>query len=308
MSIEKRGNAYQVTVCANGRVYRKSSRRWSRTQAREIERKLLDDLHAHSIGRQPRRTFYDAVERWKREDLPRLKPRTRQEALLNARHIARFLEGRYLSQAKDIGAEIRAAWPKLSGATVNRRLAILARLCNLAHREWGWLENPVTLKQLPEAPERQLFLTREQVNALAQACPKSGPVLLLAAYTGIRIGQLLRLTQENIAGEFLLLGTDGKTGRAQLVPIHHRVRKLVAGLPYPLSYAVVYKEWSAARKALGIKARIHDLRHTLASWMLQGGADLMHVRDMLGHSSVQVTQRYAHLNAAHLQQAIRKIR
>lgn len=308
MPIQKRGDAYQVTVCAHGQVYRRSSRHWDKTKAREVERKLRDDLHALDMGRQPQRSFYEAVERWKREDLPRRKPRTRVEALQNAAHIAPFLEGKYLSQAKEVAAEIRAAWPHLSGATVNRRLAVLARLCNLAHREWGWLEFPVTFKQLPEAPERQLFLTREQVNALAQECPKAGPIILLAAYTGIRIGQLLQLTQDNIAGKFLLLGTGGKTGRAQLVPIHPRVRKLVAGLPYPISYAAVYKEWNKARETLGIKARIHDLRHTLASWMLQGGADLMHVRDMLGHSSVQVTQRYAHLNAAHLQRAIRKIR
>jgi site-specific recombinase XerD len=46
------------------------------------------------------------------------------------------------------------------------------------------------------------------------------------------------------------------------------------------------------------KATIHSLRHTFASWLVQNGADLSAVQDMLGHSSITVTRRYAHLEKA----------
>ncbi len=109
-------------------------------------------------------------------------------------------------------------------------------------------------------------------------------------------------------GAFLRLDSSGKTGKQQLVPLHKRVRGYAARLPITgITYAVYYKEFRAACKANKIKARPHDLRHTCASWMLQSGADSMHVRDMLGHSSVSVTQRYIHNKAAHLAQVVNNI-
>lgn len=86
------------------------------------------------------------------------------------------------------------------------------------------------------------------------------------------------------------------------------IRSALSLLPVQgMTYAVYYAEFRAARKASGIKARPHDLRHTCASWMLHAGADSIHVRDMLGHSSVNVTQRYIHNKAAHLAEVVGRI-
>lgn len=312
MPVRKRGDAWQITVCWKGRVYRKSSRHWDREKAGQVERKMLDDLHAIDVGRQPQRSFYEAVEKWKAEELPRHKDEARELAHMSA--LAPFLEGKNLEQATDIAEAAKKAWTDLQPATVNRRLALLRVLVNLAWRKWGWLEQPIGQKVtlLPVRNQRHVYLDRKQVERIAGKMPRSGGYALLAAYTGIRRGQLLRLTRANLVripkiGPCLNLGVDGKTGAPQLVPVHNRVRAIAAKLPLCTSQ-VLRDEWEAARKAVGLKdVKFHDLRHTHASWLLHAGADLMIVRDSLGHSSVAVTERYAHLKVQHLKTAMQRI-
>lgn len=307
MPIAKRGDSWQVTVCHDGKIHRRSSRQWTKAQASEVEAKLRKDLFDLSIGREPARTFNDAVERWTREELPRVKPRTRVEYVANAKHIAPMLEGRLIRDAADVAGEIRGKWPELSPSTVNRRLSVVSRLVQLAH-EWQWIESAPKIRMLPERT-RETFLTTKQVEAIAREAPRIGPLVLLAAYTGIRIGHLLRLTKADVVeGRFIRLDSSGKTGKLQLVPLHARVKGYASRLPYKgISYAVFYAEFKAACAALKIEARPHDLRHTLASWMLQAGADSIHVRDMLGHSSVTVTQRYTHNRAEDLAKQVSRI-
>ena len=63
----------------------------------------------------------------------------------------------------------------------------------------------------------------------------------------------------------------------------------------------------ALKKACIENFRFHDLRHTAASWMVQGGAGLYSVQKILGHSSIRTTQRYAHLSPGYLESEISEI-
>jgi integrase len=307
LKLKKRGSAWQYTLCWRGHTYRQSSRHWSRDQAQEAGKKLLDDLHAESVGRKPARTFNQGVERYIADELPGMKPRTSEEALKNIGYIAPDLEGRYLTQAKEVAAAIRKRFAGKSPATINRRLQIVNRIVGLAFREWEWLDKPIPIPMLPEQ-HRERFLTRAEVERLAKAAGgANGDFIRLLAYTGIRKSQALSLTKAQVRGGYLHLGRDGKTGRPQLVPIHPRIRVIARKLPLSVTLGTLHKAWYRAVKETGVSARIHDLRHTLASWMLQSGADLIHVRDMLGHSSVAVTQRYAHLAAQHVRRAVNRI-
>ena len=70
----------------------------------------------------------------------------------------------------------------------------------------------------------------------------------------------------------------------------------------------VKRSFASALKKAGIENfRFHDTRHTAASWLVQGGADLYSVQKILGHSSTRTTQRYAHLSPGYLESEISKI-
>ena len=311
MPISKRGEAWQVTVCHAGQVHRRSSRLWSKTEAREVEQKLIRDLIALDLGKQPDRTYNDAVAEWLKQEAPRKKSEAKLRSVLNT--IAPILEGRSLTDVNEVVREIRAQsgirGQALAPATLNRRLAFVRRLLSLAYKRWGWLDQPLhqRVELLPERNERHVYLTEKQVARLASLCPRAGDAILLAAYTGIRRGHLLRLTAADVIDDCLSLGIDSKTGAPQIIPLHPKVKAIAAGLPLRVTNQVLREEFEAARQTMGLAIRFHDLRHTFASWLLQGGADVMHVRDFLGHSSVAVTQRYAHLKTSHLRDALGRI-
>lgn len=301
----KRGDAWEVTVNWKGNRYRRSSRLWTREQASEVERKLLEDVHALSVGRKPKRTFNEAVAQWLAQaaysDL------AREKSHLAA--LAPFMEARPLEDVQAIANEAKAAWKDLAPGTVNRRLAILRRLVNLAYKRWDWLEAPLGQKveMLPNKAQRHVYATPAQVEKLARLMPRSGGYVLLAAYTGIRRGQMLRLTKAAAVGNALHLGTDGKTGMPQLIPLPPRVRAIAKRLPL-CTEQILRDEWEAARKTAKLTGlRWHDLRHTYASWLIQSGASMKHVSQLLGHSSTRVTDRYAHLALDDLRRAVARL-
>lgn len=292
---------WEVVVRFNGQRVRRSSQEWTRAQAREVERQILDQLKNPDRDR----TFAEAIEVWIATELPRLK--SAKQTHNHLLQIAHHLEGRTLKEAPAIATRIKADLiaQGRKPATINRKLAMLKRLTRLAYREWGWLSEPVhtRISLLREDNERHVYYTPKQVEALAAKMPRSGDYVVLAAYTGLRKSQLLRLsTEANVRGEYFFLGIDTKNGRPQLLPIHERVEQIAQNLPIAgVTPQILRSEWEAARKACGLPdAHFHDLRHTLASWLIQSGAGLKHVKEALNHRTVQTTQRYAHLEAEHL--------
>lgn len=313
MPVRRRADAWGFSFGWKGRTYRRSSRHWDREKAGEAERKLLDDLHAIAVGRQPRRSFYEAVEKWKLDELPNYADPARELAHMAA--IAPFIEDKMLDEAPEAAAAMKRAWAKRKAGTVNRRLALVRRLVNLAWKEWGWLDQPIGRKigLLTDRGARHVYPTARQAGKLAAKMPRSGGYVLMAGYTGIRRGQLLRLDGRRDVvkvpkvGPCLNLGTHGKTGNPQLIPLHPKVRRIAPKLPL-CTAQILREEWEAARKALGLgHVRFNDLRHAAASWLLHSGASLLHVRDLLGHTTVRTTQRYTHLQVAHLHAAVRKM-
>jgi integrase len=118
---------------------------------------------------------------------------------------------------------------------------------------------------------------------------------------------LLRLTASDVKDGWISLDRTSKTRTLQMVPVHPRVAEIAARLPLGVTKSQCFASWSAAQKATGIKARWHDLRHTCASWLVESGSDMLTVRDMLGHSTITMAQRYAHRAPKHLKDAISKV-
>lgn len=307
MPVAKRENgSYQVTVCYGGRTYRKTSRHWTYADAKAYERKWLASVRDVAAGRQPERLIADALERWLVEHVPRL--RSARQTRNHCRALLPYIAGRKIGEIAQTWADVKAGEAGKAPATINHKGRILRQIGRAAWLEWGWLDRPPAIALLTETP-RERFLALSEVEALSRAMttPEGASYVLLAAYTGIRRGHLLRLTRHDLEGDFIRLDRSGKTQRLQMLPLHPKVREIARALPLPIGDRRLRDEWSTARDATGIDCRWHDLRHTCASWLVQAGVPLHTVGEFLGHSSPTMTKRYAHLAPQHLADAIAKL-
>jgi integrase len=148
------------------------------------------------------------------------------------------------------------------------------------------------------------------------------PLVLLLLNTGLRFGEATQLRHRdcNLRDRLITVAGDGaKSGRTRVVPMNleaHRVLSALNGAPGDYVFpgdngkrlGSVKSGWRALLKEARISGlRLHDLRHSFASRVKRGGADLYAVQRLLGHSSPLMTQRYAHLQPDDLRAAVEKI-
>ncbi len=250
---------------------------------------------AGKLGKAPVRTIDDALVRWLEGEAS--KHKSYANLLTKVRAIRAHAEGRKITAIVTVAQAVKEAGIKdgLSPSTINRRLAILRRLANLAYNEWDWLREPLgkKIKLLGGEVARHTYLTPAQVDHLADCCEHAGVAIAirLAARTGLREGELLRA--DTIFDDCIVVG-ESKSGRPRLVPVPVDMPGLV--LPIGITYATLRTFFERARIKADMPAvRFHDLRHTAASWWAQAGANMAVLKELLGHSNMAVTSRYAHL-------------
>jgi integrase len=229
----------------------------------------------------------------------------------NIRALIPFCENVLLEDAPTAWHRYLEGAPKVTNSTHNRRGAILKRVCTLAAK-WGWCLPGISarIELLPENPARHTYLTQPQVHRLVHTIrsQQTRDLCMIVAYTGLRPAEVLALARSDIQNGCLIVRTS-KTGRPRVIPYHEAIREPVARLPIVLDYRTIQKHFHRARSVLRKPEwRIYDLRHTAASWLLQAGANLVTVRDMLGHVNLQMTSRYAHLDVSHLRAAVQRIK
>jgi len=281
----------------------------SRADALDFERRTRGRIADRRVGRQARYSLEEALHRWLTGEARTL--RTEHDLQNKARSLLPHIAGRALEDVANAAESATRAWlaDGLKPATINRRLAILRRVVNLAHRQWGWLENPVAgrVQLLPGERARHVYLSPAEVQRLVAAARdrRVRNAILLAATSGLRRSELLALDESSRRGNALYV-QESKSGRPRLVPLPPEA--LDISLPLGLTVHELRNGFDRARaKAKMPHIRFHDLRHTYASWLVQAGAPLAAVRDLLGHSNLGVSSRYAHLATAHLEEAVGKI-
>ena len=206
----------------------------------------------------------------------------------------------------------------LAPATVEKIRVIFSRSFELAAR-WsvpGAEKNPT--RGIPRAPinnARERFLSAEEAGALRLALENSPNrqlryIVGLLLLTGARVSELLHAKWNMIAIEQRkwLIPTS-KNGRSRWVPLSQSAIDLLAQVPrFPgcqyvvpnpdtlKPYVSVKRAWDTARRDAGMPdLRIHDLRHSAASFMINAGVDLYAVGKVLGHLNHKSTMRYSHL-------------
>jgi excisionase family DNA binding protein len=206
---------------------------------------------------------------------------------------------------------------------VNRDLALLRKIFNVAI-DWGHVDaSPMgKVKFFSEKDNlKERILSEPEEKRLLQACPPYLRIVVLTAlYTGMRRGEVLGLRWGQVDFKKSQIKVEKtKSGRIRLIPMGERLRdellKLRAENPsaefvflYPPTKRPIQDVKKAFRSATckaGTKGlRFHDLRHTYASRLVANGVDIITVRDLLGHHSVEVTQRYTHSNEAQKRLAV----
>lgn len=216
-------------------------------------------------------------------------------------------------------------------ATVNRLIATLKHCFTKAH-DWELVSEAVLkrvrkVKMLPENNRRLRYLTREEITKLLANCnAEIKPIVLTALNTGMRRTEILSLRWDMVDLEngFILLEIT-KNGDRREIPINQTLRATLEELfkgtkarPRRVDVPWVFHHTAKGKKYLDIKVSFkkalkkagirdfvfHDLRHCFASQLVMAGVDLTTIKELLGHKSLTMTLRYAHLAPSHKVKAV----
>jgi integrase len=202
---------------------------------------------------------------------------------------------------------------KLAPASINRYRAYLRRILNLANKKWQVLDRVPYIRNTPEVAQRFKVYTQEEERRILSCSNHEFVGLATILFdTGMRVSEALRLEKAEVdfdTNSITVWGDATKSGKSRGVPMTRRVRQLLENRTLPFQFKnldEVERVWERMRKELGGKPDwlLHSMRHTFASRLVRRGVDLYTVGSLLGHSTVTVTERYAHLNPAKLAQAV----
>lgn len=287
--------------------------------------------------RKPERSFEDVMVAY-------LKGSKHLKGMEIMRYHVKRLQERFAGRAvnelvgQDIKAYCRARVDDGVGpAKINRELAALSSAINYCNREFDWaLPNPVEGRLMKEPPGRERYLTKAEAGRLISVARdmRGGEMLAdfieVAVNTGCRRGELYRLEWSRVdlakgQESITLRSTHTKSGKPRTVPLNEPAAAAMRRRAEWRAANAPGCQWAFARaggkpigclrngfKSACAKAgiedlRIHDLRHTAASWLVTDGVPLEVVKELLGHSSIVMTQRYAHLAPHRVREAVNGI-
>lgn len=213
-----------------------------------------------------------------------------------------------------------------SKKTINNQLALLSSMLRRAV-EWGELRQAprVQLFKLMRVQDREYrWLSRTEAEAVIEAATGYWPaVITVALHTGMRLGELQALRWSDVdmkRGKITVrrsywngeIGTP-KSGKAREIPINRSCRRALENHPPLLRCELVFhtrkgsvikaQDMSKGLRRVCVAAEVdpfgwHVLRHTFASWLVERSVPIRTVQMLLGHSTVAVTERYAHVAPA----------
>ena len=245
-----------------------------------------------------------------------LGPETRLRALTAPRIAAYKADRLAATSIRRKDADGRATL--LSAASINRPLALLRHLLRLAHEDWGVLQTVPRIRLEKEPQGRLRWLESDEAVRLLDACtasphPSLFALVTVALETGMRKGELLGLTWDRVDVSRGVLRLEvTKSGKRREVPMRDKVYTILSAIPPPhegrvFSAANIRMAFETAVTQAKIEDfRFHDLRHTFASRFVMDGGSVHALQKILGHATLTMTMRYAHLSPDHLRAEMAK--
>lgn len=275
-------------------------------------------------------TFADMVDRYIKAVLPSYNEKERRERKSKllwwksqiGDYLLSDITPPLIVESRDLLAESR------SPATVVRYIAALSHMFTIATNEWQWVqENPAKKVTKPTEPDgRVRFLDDDERQRLLQACRESSspllyPCVILAISTGMRQAEQMGLKwpDVNLKDGYLILHKT-KNGARRRVPLagqglellreHAKVRRLDTELLFPSDTLPskpinLRSAFQYALERAGItNFHWHDLRHCTASYLAMNGASLAEIAEIMGHKTLSMVKRYAHLSDGHVSNVV----
>jgi len=284
--------------------------------------------HGEELPKRKKEVTFGEV--WKRYDewLETGKRRPQDDRYYYGKHLEPRFADKPLSRISPFDLErMKAQLLKqgLAPATVKHNLVLVRQIINKAIA-WGmWKgENPVkSVKMPPVRNRRERFLSVDEAHILLNDLDKVSSQLhdmaLLSLHTGLRAGEIFALKWGHIDLENNFIHvSDPKSGRERKAPMTPMVKAMflrrapeqaqIEDLVFKSRNGQQIKEssnaFARAVKRLGInegitdsrqKVTFHTLRHTFASWLALRGEHILTIKELLGHQSLAMTERYSHL-------------
>jgi integrase len=328
---------------ASGKWIKRTTGATKKAEAARIERRWqLEADEARRRGIVPSGSLGDAMFHY--FEATSDKPTSDRDAY-SAEHLLGFFgERRMLDEIKpsDVTTYQKHRLQTASAGTYNKEVGLLSVTFNYAKRELDWNlgDNPCSGKRCREPKSKINSLTVEDaarmVSAVDQQAPHTIDLIELACQTGCRKKELLCLTWDRVdlnAREIILGEDDTKTARERRVPLnkaakHVLIRRaslravLCPNTPWVFFHVrpVLNKKigdqigdvrrsiQTAARRAGLTGVSFHTLRHTCGSWLAAQGTASVTIRDILGHTTIRMTDRYLHAKREQQHKAVENLR
>lgn len=305
---------YTVDFRAQGRrVFRRCPEGSTKAQAAAYEARLRADLWSQKLGKSSGVSLASALQH--HIDTSIKGTRSEGKAESSVYRLMEFAADKRVEQAPEAAvAFVEAMRGHYSVASINRSLAALRRACTLAYKA-RWIEHPVhdRISLLPGETKRTVWLTAKEVRTLVDCAKyqRTKDLILLLAYTGLRLGELLEIRKTDVRGG-IIYANSGKARQngqeVRTIPVHPAIRDAVKRLPLEGARRNIQSSFAWARKKAGMEhVRIHDLRHTFGSWLAQQEVQLPTIMELMGHKSATTAKRYLHLSGEAKKKAIGKL-
>jgi len=218
--------------------------------------------------------------------------------------------------------------------STNREIIVIKYMLRKA-KDWKYIEDipHIKLLRVPSAPIK--YLSVKEIDSLINhSSIWLKPIIIVLRNTGMRIGELLNLQLDNIdLSRGYVTVISPKTNNYRLIPINNELSPLLHWLVNnyitPKSMTInkrldihskylfchpdgskiksIKTSFNNACKRAGIKATVHMIRHSFASHLVMNGVDLVSIKELLGHSSIETTMIYSHISNQHKINTVEKL-
>lgn len=335
MGLYLRGQTWWMCFTHRGRHYRKSTKTKDKKTAENIyykirtliaEGKWLEKLPGEEI------TFKEMIEKYLDEHSRINKtPKSYDRDKELARHLNQFFGDLMLTEVTPRRIYEYKVLRRKEGAsprTINYELSLMSHAFNLARREWEWInENPVSKVSREKVNNmRERWLTFEEEERLLRASPRwLQELIIFSLETGLRQGEVLNLqwSQVDLFRKTITI-LEQKNKRKDVLPLNERalevlkarakVRHIKTNYVFfnkngnKIGSSTLIRAFHSAMNKVNLRnLRWHDLRHTFATRLVQGGVDIYTVQKLGRWKDIQMVMRYAHHYPESLRERIKTL-